>query len=351
MCLIVSCRFNSYVEGTSRGRITFTNAASGEYLFFEFTAQVVGVEVQDTLAMDSPLRQSARRTLTLENPLGLSAPVTIGSGSGADDWWSCDSKAIRVKQLSPFAGNSEGSFEIEYRPYLTPPSSSAHESTLKISSKELGDFKIRLLLTALQPTSRPTLRFEVPFGSVQTEVLSFQVFNKAKCEYTCSISQSNNVFFVQKSLSMEATSNWEGETARLNISFDPSEIGEKRDILKVSHADGGTYEFNLVAVCTAPVPQGPFTVQSGATVSIPFRNCFTSSLAWTFSVDSTNFKLLSTTATVAAKAEGSCAVVFEPKGDAVSSTAKLFITCGANPPWVYYLKGVIDPSKSKGALK
>jgi hydrocephalus-inducing protein len=321
-----------------KGTITFTNTTSGEYLYFDIIAKVNGIEMIDTIALESPVRQSSKRIFTLENPLS-GATVMMGSGNpGTEDWWSCDSKAVRVKQLSGFSDNAEGSFEVEYRPYVLPKSAGAQESTLRIISKELGEFRVRLQLTAQPAISRPSLRFEVPLGSQQSETFSFSVFNKTKVDYACSVGQVG-VFAVQKSLAVDAVTCWEGDIARVGVSFDPSEVGEKRDVLRIMHIDGGNYECDLVAVCVPPVPQGPYIIASGASLAIPFRNCFTVSSTWNFSIDSPNFRLQVPSATVNAKAEGACMVYFDPKVSGASNTAKLFITCGALSPWVYYLKG------------
>ena len=69
-------------------------------------------------------------------------------------------------------------------------------------------------------------------------------------------------------------------------------------------------------------------------------------------MDSSAFRLLSTSATVAGKTEGRCGVVFEPKEEHMHVpggfvTAKMFVTCSAKlalPPWVFYLRGRIDPN-------
>jgi hypothetical protein len=262
----------------------------------------------------------------------------MGSGTAnSEDWWSCDSKAVRVKQLRPLSGNVEGSYEVEYRPIVLPTGNQTSEHTLKISTKELGEFKVKLQLTAQPPSSRPILRFEVPLGSVQAETFALDVYNRAKCDFACSISNAA-VFNVQKTLTVEAVARWEGEAIKLSVAYDPFELGEKRDLLKITHPDGGSYECELIGSCIPPSPQGPFLIAAGSATVIPFRNCFTSAMTWTFTVDSPCFKLQTASASVGPKAEGVCNVSFEPKSGA-SSTAKLFITCGSYAPWVYYLKG------------
>lgn len=333
-------RLNSYVEGSLKGSVTFTNQLTGEYEYFEFTVKVVGVEIFDIVTLEAPVRQSSKHVVVLENPLGATQSITMGPGNAittADQWWTCDSKDVRVNELRPISGNLEGSFEVEYRPTVLTPNMQAQERVLKILTKELGDFLIKLILIAQPPVGRPKLYFNISLGKTQIEYFVFSAYNRVKCEYSCSVSDSA-VFNVQKTLAVDAISKWEGETLRLAVTFDPSEVGECRDVLKVLHQDGGSYDCDLVAICSPPQPQGPFSIAAGSSVPIPFRNCFTSSVVWSFSVDSPNFKLASSSTTVAAKTDATCVVTFEPKIPG-SNTAKLFITSGANPPWVFYLRG------------
>jgi hypothetical protein len=100
------------------------------------------------------------------------------------------------------------------------------------------------------------------------------------------------------------------------------------------------------------MPQGPFNLVQGqgAPLEIPFRNCFTTTCSWAFSVDSTAFRVVAPTASVNAKTQGVCSVVFEPKEEHLSVpggfvNAKLFIQCSTvanTPPWTFYLRGKID---------
>ena len=71
-------RFISPVEGTSKAIITFTNPLTNEYLFFALTAVTTASEVIETINLESPVRQIARHVITLENPLPLDVPITMG---------------------------------------------------------------------------------------------------------------------------------------------------------------------------------------------------------------------------------------------------------------------------------
>ena len=272
----------------------------------------------------------------------------MGSLSRPTEWWTCDSKAINIIELSPMSGQPEGSFEIQYRPLLlhTQPV----ETFLTLICKELGAFKYKLILTTIPPTLRRMLRFEIPLGGIQMETFVFRVYNSLKCDFSCSVKQSD-IFSLQKVLTVDtATNGWDGDDVRLSVSFEPTEIGTVRDVLTVTSPMFGEYLCDVIATCTAPVPQGPFVLNRGGGIfEIPFRNCFSLSHIWSYSVDSPAFRLSVTQANVNGKSLGSCSIIFDPVGDLLNSqggviAAKLFISCVAKPempPWVFYLRGVL----------
>lgn len=62
-------RFISYVEGVTKGSVTFTNIKTGEYLFYNLRVKTSVSEVLESIRIESPLRQTARYVVTVENPL------------------------------------------------------------------------------------------------------------------------------------------------------------------------------------------------------------------------------------------------------------------------------------------
>lgn len=341
-------RFNSFVEGTTKAKATFTNEQSGEYFFYDIEAKALSAEVLNTINLESSVRQSARHLLSIENPLDSCTVVTMGASEGAE-WWSCDSKSIRVKELVGLSGNSEGSYEIEYRP-LTP-TKQPMEHLLTIMTKELGTFKYKIVVKATTSSVRQTLHFEVPLGSVQAETFVFKTFNSTQSTFKCSVKQPT-LFSVNDSMSCPAVSAWDGDDARQSVRFEPTSIGEVRDVLFITSPEGGDYECELVGRCVPPLPLGPYNFVAGASQAIPFRNCFDETCQWSFVVDSPSFQVSTSTASVAAKSEGSCSVTFNQIADSASAatsqndtvTSKLFIRCDTKPdipPWIVYLRGKI----------
>jgi hydrocephalus-inducing protein len=317
-------------------------------------------EVLETIAIESPVRQTARYIITVENPLPREVPVAMGSLAKPADWWSCDSPYVKVNELTKLSGNGEGTFEVEYRPLK--PTAQPTEHLLTIVTRELGTCKYKVVVKATPPLLKQVLRFDAPLGSMQSESFIFRAYNLANCNYACSVKKPDS-FTVQSGLTVGPVSGgWDGEDVRLSVVFEPTVIGEVRDTLTVASPEGGEYLCELIGNCTAPMPQGPYLVTQGAVaVDIPFRNCFSASTTWAFSLDSPAFRVAAPTgvATVNAKTQSQCSVVFEPKEEHLSApggtvTAKLFVTCTSMkniPPWIFYLQGKIDLNAAAAPAK
>ena len=342
-------RFICYSEGITKATLRFTNQVTGEYCFYSLTARTTTSDVLEVIKIESPVRQTARYVITADNPLPRDNIITMGSATKPEEWWTCDTNVIRLTEINPFSGNNEASFEIEYRPLTITKQNKDH--LLVIMTKDLGHFKYKLNLSATAPTLRPVLRFEVPLGSTQTENFVFRSFNSTSNTFSCSIKHPE-FLSITKSLQVDSAKDWDGAEVRFPVSFEPMEIGEVSDTLCVASNEAGEYICDIVASCTPPLPQGPFNFTSGSSLDIPFRNCFDANYKWQFSVDSPYYKLSIPSTTVNAKTKSNCTVVFEPTGDALTTpggfvSAKLFIKCESKPnipPWVFYLKGRVDPT-------
>jgi hypothetical protein len=338
-------RFSSFVEGNTKARITFTNPVNNEYFFYDIVAKTTMADVLETIELESSARRTARYNISIDNPLPSDAVVTMGSGK-PDDWWSCDSKVVRVKELVPLSGHSEGSFEVEYRPLA--PTAQPQTHLLTIMTKELGVFKYKLIVKASPPPSRQRIMFEVPLGTAQTEMFVFKTYTPAACTFNCSV-QNADVFSVAKTFTAPAVTSWDGQESKLEVQFEPMNLGEFSDVLTLTSPDGGEYTCDLIGQCIPPVPVGPFSMDKGASTDIPFRNCFSKTCEWVFSVDNASFRITNSTASVAAKSSGSCSILFEPTAEIIAANpsggtvhGKLFINCKTNPdipPWIFYLKG------------
>lgn len=297
----------------------------------------------EEIAIESPVRQSARFVIGVENPLPRDAHVSMGSLAKPAEWWTCDCPYIRLTELVPISGNPEGSFELEYRP-LTP-TKHPQEHLLVIMTQELGTFKYKVTVTATPTAARQTLRFEVPLGSIQTETFLFNTYNRTATTFTCSVKEQH-CFDVPKTLQVAEVSDWDGAESRIGITFAPTELGEVHDLLTIASPEGGTYECELIGCCVPPLPLGPYNFTNGSSVDIPFRNCFNMQCKWNFVVDMPSFQLSAASATVNAKSDAVVTIAFRPQEGTSAPveivTGKLFIQCENKPevpPWIVYLRG------------
>lgn len=83
----------------------------------------------------------------------------------------------------------------------------------------------------------------------------------------------NTDFHVEKNITAASASSG-GTEVGVEVTYEPSRLGDTRATLTVFSAVGGEYVFPLFGHCTPPKPQGPYSVKAGVTTSIPFKTCF-----------------------------------------------------------------------------
>lgn len=133
----------------------------------------------------------------------------------------------------------------------------------------------------------------------------------------------------------------------MDVTFEPSHLGDAHATLTVSSSIGGEYNFPIFGHCLPPKPQGPYTIKAGNSTQIPFKNIFSQTTTFAFHIDNPSF---STKAgeTIRAKKTHNLVVSFDGnQGDSKAARmGRLVITCarsagiGNNLSWTFYLKGV-----------
>ena len=142
-----------------------------------------------------------------------------------------------------------------------------------------------------------------------------------------------------------------GTEATVDVTFEPSHLGDAHATLTISSPTGGDYIIPLHGHCLAPKPQGPYIIKPGLSISIPFKNVFMQTKQFTFSVDNPAFVVKSGDSLKPRKTYNILVTYDAKQADPkVVKTAKLTVTClssakvgagpHATPSWVYYLKGV-----------
>ncbi|CAL1541298.1 unnamed protein product [Lymnaea stagnalis] len=321
--------FHAHKEGVTMIKITFLNEQTGEYQFYEVTFKATRPGTISTINLSTPVRQIVPYTLTLDNP--LSSQVTFST--------SCSVPEVLIPNQLVVPASSQGHFSFEYQPLKAGEVS----GRLELTCTELGQFTYDLNFTATPAPPEKPIYFRTGLGTNVTQVAKFFNFAKQKTDYACKI--DNTDFHVEKSVAA-APGSTGGTEVVLDVMFEPSTLGEQLATLSVSSPQGGDYTFPLIATCIPPKPQGPYTVKSGTTTPIMFRNVFNVSTQFVFQVDNPLFHLTKQGETIRAKKDHRIVVGFDGQDTSSPVMGKLIVSCAksaggsSNAQWVFYLKGV-----------
>ena len=88
---------------------------------------------------------------------------------------------------------------------------------------------------------------------------------------------------MEKSINV-ASAGSSGTEASIEVTFEPSHLGDTQAILTISSPTGGDYTIPLHGHCLVPKPQGPFVIKAGATTSVSFKNVFGQVTQFNFAV-------------------------------------------------------------------
>lgn len=152
---------------------------------------------------------------------------------------------------------------------------------------------------------------------------------------------------MEKNVIPVAASSQAGTDVSVEVYFEPCQLGEVRSLLTLSSSTGGDYVFPLYGTCTPPKAQGPMVIRAGSNISIPFKNVFMETTAFSCQVDNPAFTIKGMD-TIRSKKTHQILVSFESPqpGSKIPCTGKLIISSprteghGQGLSWVYYLKGI-----------
>ncbi len=191
-----------------------------------------------------------------------------------------------------------------------------------------------------------TLRFDTNLGGESVQTFRFVSFEPGATEFECKVSGPEFVVEQAKVKASGAARGSDGETLQVDLRYEPTNLGDVRDLLIITATNGkgsAEYRVPLYGHCEAPKPLGPILIKSGASGTITFKNVFGRAEDFSFAVDNPSFQLAKKGEKIDAKKSTSLSVSFKPVGnaaDAKTNMAKLTVTCPNLPPWIYYLKGV-----------
>ncbi|KAM7396206.1 hypothetical protein PAMP_019263 [Pampus punctatissimus] len=321
--------FFTYREGQYNTKVTFRNEVSGEYLFYLITFKATSPRTLSTIELVTAVRRRVSATVHVENPLTTATCLTT----------ECKYPDISAPPKHTVPGQSKGAVSFEYQPLR------AGESTARLTlcSDELGYFHYDLLLRALPPPLEKTVHFSTSLGSSHVVLVKFINYSRFKTEYSCKSDCLD--FIVDKSVG--ASPGFQaGSQVSVEVCFEPHQLGEVRGQLCLSSGIGGEYIFPLHGICLPPKAQGPFSIRAGRNVTIPFKNVFLQTTAFSFQVDNPSFTVKGVDS-ILSKKTYNILVSFEapPGGFPGPWFGKLTISSQRSEghsktcSWVYYLKG------------
>ncbi|KAM4733696.1 hydrocephalus-inducing protein homolog isoform 3-T4 [Anableps anableps] len=321
--------FYAYKEGDYNTKVTFRNEATGEYLFYLVNFKVKPPKVLSTISLETLVRKVASAVLHVENPMTIATSFTT----------ECKCNDIKVPPQQTVPGQSKGVLSFEYRPLHVGEST----TRLTLFSSDLGHFHYNLLLKALPPPTEKTVHFHAALGNSSSTPIHFMSYFHLVTKYLCKTDCPD--FIVDRTVS--ALPGFpSGSEVRVEVRFEPHQLGEVRGQLSLTSETGGDYIFPLHGFCTPPRPQGPFNIKAGSSVTIPFKNVFLQTTAFSLQVDNPSFTVKEV-GNINSKKTHNILVSFEPPpGESSGPWYGKLTVC--SPPcddhskpysWVFYLKG------------
>ncbi|KAM6252821.1 hydrocephalus-inducing protein homolog [Porphyrio hochstetteri] len=103
--------------------------------------------------------------------------------------------------------------------------------------------------------------------------------------------QTNSPDFQSKQTITAAAAGPRGSELSMGVTFEPCQLGETRAVLQLSSPLGGEYCIPLVGLALPPKPQGPFLIEAGSSIAIPFNNIFLQPTAFQYAVEHPAFSV------------------------------------------------------------
>lgn len=309
--------------------------AKAEYIFYK-----VNVTVEDNLQVEnieliSPIRESVARGIVIENPTSDMVVVTQNQFTVGSEYVEVTPEEMKIP------ARDSRKFDVNFRPLMI----SETECDLVLKNTVLGDYKYKLLLKGIAPTSQRSLAFKCALGQDQMQAFKFTHYMKKATSYAVKVERLDgpgtcDFKAEQTSVAAAAAEGNKGTMLQVNIRYEPFTIGDSRGVLKLQSPEGMEYSCLLFGKSSAPQPQGPIKISTGAkSAGIDFKNPLNEKCEFQVSFDNNNFSLASK---LPGPLEPGKAVNLQIKYDGKSdypSTGRMIVATKGLPPWIYYLQG------------
>lgn len=142
---------------------------------------------------------------------------------------------------------------------------SESECDITLKQPVLGEFKYKLLLKGIAPTSQRSLAFKCALGQDQMQAFKFTHYMKKATTYTVKVERLDekgvpDFKAEQATVAAAAAETSKGTMLSVNVRYEPFTIGDSRAVLKLQSPEGMEYSCLLFGKSSAPQPQGPIKI-------------------------------------------------------------------------------------------
>ena len=324
--------FITYKLGVTKFTVTFKNPANDEYLFYTLELKATSQDTMGEVELACPVRETVQRVIMLGNPLSKQVDIPREQVFINNDY-------VQVSPaLLSLPPKSESGFELSYRPLTAI----IQPAKLTVKSPDLGEFTYDLMLKGQPSTSQRSMHYKTSLGTELVQAFRFQHFLKKQIQYIVKIERIGGAgtadFTVDKpTCDAAAAPGFDGIEVVCNVRYEPSNLGEARAILTLTHPEGGEYSCLLYGQASAPVPQGPFKILPGKGAGIDFKNPFAEAMEFSVRFDNPCFTMSNKSPIRIEAKKGVAINVAYKAAEGFQPTGRMMIASGDLPSWIYYL--------------
>ena len=147
--------FLALKSGVYKFKLTFLIKETGEYMFYNFAITVEESAEIEEIHLVSPIREVATHQVVLENPTDLEVKVERNQFTFTHDYIELQPDSLVLKP------HEAKEFTIKYRPLMI---TEKDETLIVLKNPVLGDYKFKLFLKGIAPTSQRSLAFKCSLG-------------------------------------------------------------------------------------------------------------------------------------------------------------------------------------------
>ncbi|KAG7383502.1 Cilia- and flagella-associated protein 47 [Phytophthora pseudosyringae] len=173
--------FSPLVSGSYFGSVTFTNAATNEFLWYTVEASVSPPEPETTLEMRAPVRGAVGVEIGLANPLDDETTFTV----------ELRGRGLLGPTTFALGARQSGVYELVYSPLLVT-AGNGEEGAILFSSDAVGQFWYRLNLVAEAAAAQELDDMTCAVGDVCTQPLWLQNPSNLELQLQYRISNARN---------------------------------------------------------------------------------------------------------------------------------------------------------------